>query len=87
MDVVKLWRCPSCNRVLRESSVGEVQRRHSALVRPHCEGQADFVVEAMWPAYLASLRRCPCGSRRRLKREREPMRGQLDLRLYPVVLQ
>jgi hypothetical protein len=87
MDVVKLWRCPSCNRVLRERSVGEAQRRHSDLVRQHCGGQVEFVVEAMWPAYLASLRRCRCGSRRRLRRVHEPMRGQLDLHLDPVVLQ
>ena len=87
MDLIKLWRCPSCNRVLRERSVGEAQRRHAELVRQHCGGQADFVVEAMWPAYLASLRRCRCGSRRRLRQVREPMRGQLDLHLDPVVLQ
>jgi hypothetical protein len=57
------------------------------LVRQHCGGQVEFVVEAMWPAYLASLRRCRCGSRRRLRRVHEPMRGQLDLHLDPVVLQ
>jgi len=87
MDLVKLWRCPSCNRVLRERSVGEAQRRHSELVGQHCGGQAEFVVEAMWPAYLASMRRCRCGSRRRLRQVHEPMRGQLDLHLDPVVLQ
>ena len=87
MDVVKLWRCPSCNRVLRERSVGEAQRRHAELVRAHCRGQADFVAEAMWPAFLASLRRCRCGSRRRLKPLHEPPRGQLDLHLDAVVLQ
>ena len=87
MDVVKLWRCPSCNRVLRERSVGDAQRRHSELVREHVGGQAEFVAEAMWPAYLASQRRCRCGSRRRLKPVHEPRRGQLDLHLDAVVLQ
>jgi hypothetical protein len=87
MDVVKLWRCPSCNRVLRERSVGDAQRRHVELVRDHCDGQAEFVAEAMWPAYLASLRRCRCGSRRRLKPVHQPVRGQLDLHLDAVVLQ
>ena len=87
MDVVRLWRCPSCNRVLRERSVGDTQRRHAELVRAHCGGQGDFVAEAMWPAYLASQRRCRCGSRRRLKPVREPPRGQLDLHLDAVVLQ
>ena len=87
MDVVKLWRCPSCNRVLRERSAGEAQRRHVELVRAHSGGQAEFVAEAMWPAYLASLRRCRCGSRRRLKPVNESPRGQLDLHLDAVVLQ
>jgi len=87
MDVVKLWRCPSCNRVLRERTVGEVQRRHAELVRAQSGSQAEFVVEATWPAYLASLRRCRCGSRRRLKPAEEALRGQLDLHLDPVVLQ
>ena len=87
MKLSKLWRCPTCNRVLRERTASEAQRRHVELVREECGGQADFVAEAMWPAYLASLRRCPCGSRRRLKPVREPPRGQLDLHLDPVVPQ
>ena len=87
MDVVKLWRCPTCNRVLRERTVGDAQRRHAELVREHCGTQPDFVTEAMWPAYLASLRRCRCGSRRRLKPGQEAGRGQLDLHLDAVVLQ
>jgi hypothetical protein len=87
MDVVKLWRCPSCNKVLRERTVGEAQRRHAELVRALAGSQAEFVVEATWPAYLASLRRCRCGSRRRLKPLQEAMRGQLDLHLDGVVLQ
>jgi len=87
MDLVKLWRCPGCNRVLRERTVGEAQRRHADLVREQSGGQAEFVVEATWPAYLASLRRCRCGSRRRLKPTQETVRGQLDLHLDAVVLQ
>jgi hypothetical protein len=87
MDLVKLWRCPGCNRVLRERTVGDAQRRHAALVREQSGGQAEFVVEATWPAYLASLRRCRCGSRRRLKPTQETVRGQLDLHLDAVVLQ
>jgi hypothetical protein len=87
MEAVKLWRCPSCHRVLRERTVGEVQRRHGELVRGQCGSQAEFVAEAMWPAYLASLRRCRCGSRKRLKPLQEAGRGQLDLHLDAVVLQ
>jgi len=87
MDVVKLWRCPTCHRVLRERSASEAQRRHVELVREECGSHAEFVAEAMWPAYLASLRRCRCGSRRRLKPVREPPPGQLDLHLDAVVLQ
>jgi hypothetical protein len=87
MDVAKLWRCPTCNRTLRERTASEAQLRHVEVVRAQCGSQAEFVAEAMWPAYLASLRRCPCGSRRRLKPVREAPRGQLDLHLDPVVLQ
>jgi hypothetical protein len=45
----------------------------------------EFVREATWPAYLASLKRCRCGSRRQLK----PAAGrrQLDLQIDAVVLQ
>jgi hypothetical protein len=48
----------------------------------------EFVREATWPAYLASLRRCRCGSRQRLKAVPETAgRGQLDLQVDAVVLQ
>ena len=88
MDGVKLWRCPACHRVLRERSVGDAQQRHAELVREQCGSQAEFVAEALWPAYLASLRRCRCGSRKRLKPVQEgAVRGQLDLHLDAVVLQ
>ncbi|HEX9603777.1 MAG TPA: hypothetical protein VF973_08495 [Myxococcales bacterium] len=87
MDVVKLWRCLNCSRVLRERTVSEAQRRHAELLREQCGSQAEFVVEAMWPAYLASLRRCRCGSRRRLKPVQDARHGQLDLHLDAVVLQ
>jgi len=86
MDAVKLWRCPTCNRVLRERSVA----RRSAGTLSWCGTSAEAVAVrngAMWPAYLASLRRCRCGSRRRLKPVRDAVRGQLDLHLDAVVLQ
>jgi hypothetical protein len=87
MDV-RLWKCPSCRTVLRERTVGEAQKRHRDLVRDHCGSGAEFVAEAMWPAYLASLRRCRCGSRTRLKPiAPAAVRGQLDLHLDAVVLQ
>ncbi len=87
MELVKLWRCPSCQRVLRERTAGEVQLRHAEQVGDQCGSQAEFVAEAMWPAYLASLRRCRCGTRKRLKPVNEAGRGQLDLHLDAVVLQ
>ena len=87
METVRLWACPSCGRVLRERSVGEAQQRHEELVRKHCGEKSAFVAEAMWPAYLASLRRCRSGSRKRLKPVvPASMRGQLDLHLDSVVL-
>jgi hypothetical protein len=87
MESIRLWACPSCNRVLRERTVDEVQRRHEELVREQCGQSADFVREAMWPAYLASRRRCRCGSRKRLRPvSPAAMRGQLDLHLDSVVM-
>jgi hypothetical protein len=48
----------------------------------------EFVREATWPAYLASLKRCRCGSRRELKEvPAGVVRGQLDLQIDAVVLQ
>ncbi|MFL5417553.1 MAG: hypothetical protein ACJ78Y_16245 [Myxococcales bacterium] len=88
MEDTRLWTCPSCHRVLRERSVDEAQRLHEQLVREHCGSSANFVAEAMWPAWLASQRRCRCGSRKRLKPvSPATMRGQLDLHLDAVVVQ
>ena len=85
---VRLWRCPSCARILRERSVGEAQKEHERLVRNECGTGAVFVAEAMWTARLAALRRCRCGSRTRLKPlSPAALRGQLDLQLDAVVLQ
>jgi hypothetical protein len=85
---VRLWKCPSCDRILRERSLGDAQQEHERLVRGECGTAADFVAEAMWPARLASLRRCRCGTRRRLKPlSPAALRGQLDLQLDAVVLQ
>lgn len=80
----KLWRCPACRRVLVEKSVDYARSRHDALLlRARCG--SEFIREAMWPAYLASLKRCRCGSRSAL--QPAPIRGQLELHVEPVVLQ
>ena len=58
-ESAKIWRCPSCNRLLIEKSVEYAQKRHEALVVSRCvSASAEFVREATWPAYLASLKRC-----------------------------
>ena len=86
-ESAKIWRCPSCNRLLIEKSVDYARQRHEALTA-RC-GSVDFVREATWPAYLASLKRCRCGSKRGLKPVPPgAVRGkQLDLQIDPVVLQ
>lgn len=82
----KIWRCPSCNRLLVEKSVDYARQRHEAMLS-RC-GSSEFVREATWPAYLASMKRCRCGSRRELKPVPEKaVRGQLDLQIDAVVLQ
>jgi hypothetical protein len=81
----RMWRCPSCNRLLIEKSVDYARERHQALVARCGSGSAEFVREATWPAYLASMKRCRCGSKRELKPA--TARGQLDLQIEPVVLQ
>ncbi|GAC1338243.1 MAG: hypothetical protein NVS2B9_21770 [Myxococcales bacterium] len=84
----KLWRCPACDRVLLQRSVEYARRRLRSQVASGKGASADFVREAMWPAYLASLRRCRCGSRKRLRAvPAGALRGQLDLHLEAVVLQ
>lgn len=85
-ESMRMWRCTSCNRLLVERSVDYVRERHAHLIGR--TRSSEFVREATWPAYLAALRRCRCGSKRALR----PMppkagRGQLDLQLEPVVLQ
>jgi hypothetical protein len=84
----RIWRCPSCKRLLIERSVGYARSRHEALVAQARQGSAEFVREATWPAYLASLKRCRCGSRSRLRPvPPQAVRGQLDLHIDAVVLQ
>ena len=82
----KIWRCPSCNRLLVERSVDYAKARHAELLERTQGASVEFVRETTWPAYLASLKRCRCGSRQRLK----PVPrggGQLDLQTDAVVLQ
>jgi hypothetical protein len=84
----KIWRCPSCNRLLVERSLDYARARHEALVGGARVGPVDFVREATWPAYLASLKRCRCGSRSRLRPvPSQAVRGQLELQIDAVVLQ
>jgi len=87
-ETIKLWRCPSCNRVLREQPLQYALERHGEMVRAQAGAAADFVREATWAAYLASLRRCRCGSRKRFRAlPVASLRGQLDLGIDAVVLQ
>src|SRR6266566_2499804 len=84
----RIWRCPSCNRLLVEKSVDYAKARHADMLARTRGRSPEFVREATWPAYLASLRRCRCGSRQRLKAVPESAgRGQLDLQVDAVVLQ
>lgn len=87
-ESARIWRCPSCNRLLVEKSVDYARQRHEAMTA-RCGSEVEFVREATWPAYLASLKRCRCGSKRRLKPVPPgAVRGkQLDLQIDPVVLQ
>ncbi len=87
-ESTKIWRCPSCNRLLIEKSVEYAQKRHEALLARCGSAAAEFVREATWPAFLASMKRCRCGSRRELRPvESASLRGQLDLQTDAVVLQ
>lgn len=84
----KIWRCPSCNRLLVERSVDYARQRHAAMLAKTRTGSAEFVREATWPAYLASMKRCRCGSRTRLRPvPSQAVRGQLDLPIEAVVVQ
>ena len=87
-ESVKLWRCTNCNRVLLERDVAYARERHQALVSLSGAAAPAFVTEATWGAYLASLRRCRCGSRKRFAAvPKGSLRGQLPLALDAVVLQ
>ncbi len=80
----KVWRCPACNRLLIEKSIDYARQRHAQLLARSSE----FAREATWPAYLASMKRCRCGSKRELKRvATDAVHGQLDLQTDSVVLQ
>jgi len=83
---IRLWQCQACRRVLLEQDECSARERYDAMVAEAAGPGAEFVREAAWPAYRASLRRCRCGSKRRLRRV-ESMPGQLALHLDGVVLQ
>jgi hypothetical protein len=80
----RIWRCPACDRLLIEKSIDYARQRHAQLA----SRTTDFGREATWPAYLASMKRCRCGSKRELKRvPPDTVQGQLDLQTDTVVLQ
>jgi hypothetical protein len=80
----RIWRCPACNRLLIERSIDYARQRHAHLL----SRSSEFAREATWPAYLASMKRCRCGSKRELKPvPTEAVHGQLDLQTDAVVLQ
>ncbi len=85
----RIWRCPSCGRLLVAKGVDYARARHEEMLsRTRCGTAIEFVREATWPAYLASLKRCRCGSKRELKPvPTTAARGQLDLQCDAVVLQ
>ena len=86
-ESLKLWRCPRCNRVLREEDVEHAKARHASLVEASGAVATDFVREVTWGAYLASLRRCRCGAKAKLRAlPATRLRGQLQLGLDAVVL-
>src|SRR6266403_379984 len=62
-ESTRIWRCRSCNRLLVEKGVDYARARHAELLARTRGGSVEFVREATWPAYLASLKRCRCGSR------------------------
>ena len=84
---IKLWQCPACRRVLLERTEVYARERHDALVKTAAGPSAEFVREATWPAYLASLRRCRCGSKQRLAPVDGAIpAGQLRLQLDGMVV-
>jgi hypothetical protein len=74
--------------LLVEKSIDYARARHEQLTE-RAGAAVEFVREATWPAYLASLKRCRCGSKKQLKPVPPgAVRGkQLDLQIDPVVLQ
>ena len=87
-ESTRIWRCPSCNRLLVEKSIDYARARHAEMLSRTRTGAIEFVREATWPAYLASLKRCRCGSRRKLKAVLPAASsGQLDLQVDAVVMQ
>ena len=85
---IQLWRCPSCRRVLLARGEGYARQRHEALVQESAGAAREFVREATWPAFLASMKRCRCGSRQRLQPvDGKAQVGQLRLQLDGVVIQ
>ena len=87
-ESIKLWRCPACERVLLQRDEKYARERLRSQVLAGLDSMAEFVREAMWPAYLASLRRCRCGSKSRLRQvPGSALRGQLPLHLDAVVVQ
>ena len=49
-ESAKIWRCPSCNRLLIEKSVDYARQRHESLTARCGSASAEFVREATWPA-------------------------------------
>src|SRR3979411_3108925 len=88
-ESTRIWRCPSCNRLLVEKGVDYARGRQAGGLGRHAGGRGGVVGcgrGATWPAYLASLKRCRCGSRRELKAvPAGVVRGQLDLQIDAVV--
>ena len=86
-QAIRMWRCPCCDRVLLERGEGYARQRHEALVLQSAGAAREFVREATWPAFLASMKRCRCGSRQRLQAvDGRAQVGQLRLQLDGVVI-
>jgi hypothetical protein len=85
-ESIKLWRCTSCKRVLRERGLTYARERHRAMVERAAGAAAAFVLDATWGAYLASMRHCRCGSKRGLEQvPSSVLQGQLPLSLDAIV--
>jgi hypothetical protein len=85
---IALYKCPACDRVLLGKSERYARERHEQLMADAAAETREFVREATWPAFLASMKRCRCGSKRRLMPVDGTARvGQLRLQLDGVVIQ